>query len=115
MLRTNLILAIQLLLYELINMKSDFKKYWEDRMNYIDFFGLTAGIVWISYMLSMGFVCEYDSCQKFDPKIEDKNYRWCTHASSDENHLRKDLMVYLNIIWSFSVTIRATDIFSLFD
>ena len=99
----NLTISSTIFLYESRSLISNgFTKHFENPVNYIDFFGHLSGIIFLVSMILGNFECDPDENEMLKCNYDIVYF--------SQNYIR-----LLNVFWTFSITIRGCDLFSLFN
>lgn len=78
-------------------------KHFEQFMNYVDFIGHLSGLIWIVSMIQLDFTCHEDA---------DSMHICIYGAESNKGYVDSRLFNFINLTWTFCITMRATDLFS---
>jgi hypothetical protein len=73
----------------------------KEPLNYLDFVGHLSGLIWVAAIIIITF--NNAECEKNELGLQECDWK---------NHLNPTMLSYLNLLWTFCITIRATDIFS---
>lgn len=80
-----------------------FTKHFEQFMNYVDFIGHLSGLIWIVCMIQLDFTCHEDA---------DAMHVCIYGAETNKGYVDSRLFNFINLTWTFCITMRATDLFS---
>lgn len=95
----SMIVSSGLFTHEVVIIKKvGIRRHFRDALNYLDFVGHLAGFFWVLLMYLMKLTCEED----------DDDLLQCDWDEFTD----PKFVNYMNLLWTFCITIRATDMFS---